>query len=152
MNLRLPNHPQRRSTGAADVDDEFDDQVGQVEAPVKAVGEGPEVVVGVLRVLECLVGARQHGLEVAQHGVDPLELRRVSRLALADDFHAVAVAGIGDRGKASQAGAEHISTRRQAGAGPLGDGFAGEAGHTRHLRVVHMRVRRRKYTFRLHRE
>jgi len=41
---------------------------------VEPIGEGAEVGLDVLAVLQRFEGARHHGLEVAQHGFDPLEL------------------------------------------------------------------------------
>jgi hypothetical protein len=60
------------------VNDEPDEQVAQVEPVVEPVGEGAEVGLGVLAVLQRFEGARHHGLEVTKHGVDPLELGKVS--------------------------------------------------------------------------
>lgn len=61
------------------VNDEPDDQVAQVEAVVEPVDEGTEVGLGVLAVLQRFEGTRHHGLEVTQHGADPLELGQVRR-------------------------------------------------------------------------
>jgi hypothetical protein len=47
---------------------------------VEAVGEGAEVLAGVLCELEGFVGAVDHRLEVAQHRVDPSELRQIAGL------------------------------------------------------------------------
>lgn len=117
------------------MDDEFDDQVDQVGAQVEALGEGVEVVVGVIRVLERLVRIRQHGLDSANHGVGPLELRQASWLALADELQAVDATSVGDGSKASEAAAEHISRRRQVGADTHGDGRSGGTGRTFQLRA-----------------
>ena len=78
----MPDAPFVDSLGAAHVNDEVDDQAGQIEALVEAIGKGAHIALGVLGVVEGLVGARQHRLEVAQDAVDPLELRQVPGLAL----------------------------------------------------------------------
>jgi hypothetical protein len=52
----------------------------QVDAAIEAVGEGAEVLAGVLCEPEGFVGAADQGLQVAQNGVDPGEpLSAVSR-------------------------------------------------------------------------
>ena len=63
----------RRTT--CHVDDESCDEAAQIEAPVEAVGESGKVVARVLAVLQRMECARQRRLQVAQHRVDPLELR-----------------------------------------------------------------------------
>lgn len=131
----MANNPVRNGLAATWVDDETHDQAGEVEAPVESVGECSEVVIRISGVAEVRVGTRQHCLEVAQHGVDPLELRQVPGLALADDLHELSELGVGHSGKAPQAIAAHIGTRRQFGAGPLGNRIAGEFSHRRHLDV-----------------
>jgi hypothetical protein len=68
------DHSFRRRLGSRRVNDEVGDQVAQVEPMIEPIGEGAEEGLGVLAVLQRLEGARHHGLEVAQHGVDPLEL------------------------------------------------------------------------------
>lgn len=50
----MPNTPKCCGLAARDIDDEPKDEYGEVEA----VGEGSEVVLGVLGVAEGLVGAR----------------------------------------------------------------------------------------------
>lgn len=80
MKLSIADAVRWCGVAATDVDDESHDQVGQIEAPVESVGERAEVSIGVLGVPESLVGSRQHRLEVAQHGVDPLELRQICGL------------------------------------------------------------------------
>lgn len=74
MKLRLSNHAPWCGTVAADIDYEADNQAGGIESPIEPACQRAVVVVGVLGVLEGLVGARQHGLEVAKKGVDPLEV------------------------------------------------------------------------------
>src|SRR5450631_1908247 len=103
----MANEALRLRLCATDVHDQARDQSCQVEASVEAVGECTKVAVGVLAVLEGFVGARQHRLEVAQHGVDPLELRQIPGLALADDDHRVSAPGINHRGETSKAVAEY---------------------------------------------
>ena len=86
----MPNDAFRCGLGARFVNDQAYHQVGEVEAPVESVGERTEVAGGELAVLECLVSARQHRLDIAQKGVNPFELRQVSGFALTDDLDAVA--------------------------------------------------------------
>jgi hypothetical protein len=68
----------RHRLGPRCVNDEPDDQVAQVEQVVEPVGEGTEVGLGVLEVLQRFEGARHHGLEVVDQGVDPLEPGKIS--------------------------------------------------------------------------
>ena len=66
------------------------DQIGQLEATLESVVERTEVEVGVLLgKSKSLVGAREHGLDVSHDRIDPLELRQITRLALAHDFDCV---------------------------------------------------------------
>ena len=89
--------------------------------------------VGVLGISEGLVGAREHGLDVSQDRIDPLELRQITRLALAHDFDRVNAPGIADRCEARQAVAEYVGADHQVGSGPRGYRLAGEAWHRREL-------------------
>jgi hypothetical protein len=109
------------------IDDEGGDQVAQVEALVEPVGKGSKIGLGVLAELQSLEGPSQRGLEVAQHGVDPLELGKVTRLECADHPGHVDAARIGDGRKTRQPVAGDNCGGQQAGLGPLGDGLAGEA-------------------------
>ena len=120
---------------ATDIHDEPHDQVGEVEPTVESVGERTKVAIAVLSVPEGFVGTGHHRLEVAQHSVDPLELRKISGLAKAYDLDTVSAAGFGHRSKTCQAVAEHIGARRQVGTSPLGDRVAGESWHWRYLDV-----------------
>ena len=113
--------------GPRDVDDERGDHVSQVEPMVESIGECAEVGLGVLAVLQRLEGARHNGLEVAQHGIDPLHLRQVTRLECAHYPGQVNASGFGDRGKAPQAVTGDGGLGPQAGLGPFGDGLRGEA-------------------------
>ena len=84
-------------------------------------------MVGVLAVSEGFVRAREHHFEIAQDGVDPLELRQIARLALADNFHAVRAAGVSHRPETCQAFAEYSGAWDQIGSCPLRDRVVGEA-------------------------
>ena len=64
--------------GPRDVHDEVGDQVAQVESVVEPVSECAKVGLGPLAVLQRLEGARHHGLELVEQGVDPLELGKIS--------------------------------------------------------------------------
>jgi hypothetical protein len=131
----MPDVPFVDSLGAAHVNDQIDGQAGQIEALVEAVGKGAKVALGVLGVAEGLVGARQHGLEVAQDGVDPLELRQVPGLTLTDHFSAVGATGVGDGGEAGQTVAEDRAARLQVGLRPGRDRFVGKRRHRAELHM-----------------
>ena len=73
-----------RSTGCG-VSDQALQLRRQIHAVVEPICEGAEVVVGGLAEHERVVAPANHGLEVAQDGVDPGELGHVAGLALADD-------------------------------------------------------------------
>jgi hypothetical protein len=85
----------RYRPGSRHINDEGGDQVAQVESVVEAVGEGCEVGLGVLAELQRLVGAGQHGLEVALHRVDPLERGQVTRLERPHYLGRVDATGLG---------------------------------------------------------
>jgi hypothetical protein len=113
--------------GSRHINDEGGDQVAQVESMVEPVGEGCEVGLGVFAEFQRLVGAGQHGLEVAQHRVDPLELGQITRLERPHYLGRVNATGLGDRGKAGQPVTEHRRIGQQAGLGPLGNGLECES-------------------------
>ena len=71
-------------------------QRSQVESAVEAVGESGEIATGILSEAERMLGARQAGLQVAQHGVDPLELGQVVGLSPRHDGGPIDTAGLGD--------------------------------------------------------
>ena len=119
--------------GAHDVHDEADGGTAQVKASVEAVGECGKIVLGALAVLQRVERAGQGRLEVAQHGVDPLECGQVTRLEGTHDHWRVHTAGVGDCGKAALTGHTHL--RRQGGLGPLADGRQREAAHQTELEV-----------------
>lgn len=56
------------------IDDEPEDRVAQVELMVLPIGEGAEVDLGILAVLQYIEGALHHGLEVVQQVVHSLKL------------------------------------------------------------------------------
>ncbi len=87
-----------------------------------------------------MVTPAQAGLEVAQHGVDPLESGQVLGLSCADDGRLMHASGRADGGKAGQPVGEHGAARRQAGLGPLPDGLEAEAGDEGEFNAQRMAV------------
>ena len=131
----MANQPPWQLLGSADVHDQAGHEVGQVKPPVEPVAEATEVAGCVLAVAERLVGTRHHGLEVAENGVDPLELRQIPGLALANDLHRMSATGVGDGSEAGQPVAENGGIRCQAGLCPLGDRLAGKARYRTQLGI-----------------
>ena len=123
----LPDHLFFGRRAPSDVDDQSRHQAVQIESPVEAIGKGGQVVGGVLAVLQRVIGASQRGLEVAQHGIDPQELRQISGLAVTDHDRLVGAACVGYGAEASQAVAEDSATGCQTRLRPLADGLGREA-------------------------
>jgi hypothetical protein len=122
MNLSLASYnPLTQRLGGDAMADQIGDHLVQVKAVVEAVAEGTEVLTGVLVELEGLVGAAEHGFEIAQHRVDPSELRHIARLTAADDHVRVSAPGIDDAGKAGQPVTAHITAWKQVSASPVAD-------------------------------
>ena len=63
-----------------DIDDDLRDQTAQVESAIEAVGESGQVVVGIFPVLQRVRRTSEHCLEVAENGIDPVELGQIARL------------------------------------------------------------------------
>lgn len=99
----------------------------QIESAVEAVGKRGQVAVRILRELECMVAPAQAGLQIAEHGVDPLELGHVLRLAAADDGRSMRPAGGGHGTEAGQLIGEHGAARGQMRPGSLADRVQAEA-------------------------
>ena len=68
-------------------------------------------------------GAVEAGLEVAQQGVDPAELRQVVGVLATGDDGLMAAARSGDGTKAGQAIGKHLAARSQVLSGPGADGL-----------------------------
>lgn len=81
-----------------------------------------------------MIAPGQAGLEIAEQGVGPLELRQVLRLSPSHDGRLVRVSGLGARGKAGRAIGQHRTFRRQIRSGsPLGNRLQAEPRHGREL-------------------
>ena len=103
------------------------DQSAQVEAAIEAVGEGGEVALSVLAVVQRVERTGQSCLQIAQHFVDPLELWQVARLERAHHDGLVHAARVGNGDKAYQTIAADARLRRQSGFCPLADRVQREA-------------------------
>src|SRR3990167_636372 len=119
MNLSRPNRPLRVRPTAGGGDDQARMQCAEIESAIEAIGESGEISGRILSKVECMVTPAQTGLEVAQYGVDPLELGQVLRLSSGDDGRLMHASGRGDGGKAGQPVREHGAARGQAGLGTL---------------------------------
>ena len=116
----------RDRPASRDVDDESRYERSQIEPAVEPVGEGGQVMACVLVVLQRSKCTGQGGLQVAEHCVDPLELRQIAGLESTDDKRQVATSSIGHRREAAQPIADHQGTRLQTGFGPITNGRRGE--------------------------
>ena len=116
----------RDRPASRDVDDESRYERSQVESAVEPVGEGSQVMVCVLVVLQRMKSTGQRGLQVAEHCVDPLELRQIAGLESTDDKRHVATSSIGHRRETAQPIADHQGTRLKTGFGPITNGRRGE--------------------------
>ncbi len=96
-------------------------EVFEIEAPVEAIGESGEVSSGILWEIERMVATGETGLEVAEHGVNPLKLGQVLWLAPGDDGGLVRATGLGDGAETGQPIREHRTARREVALGPLCD-------------------------------
>jgi hypothetical protein len=136
LSMPPPDHLFQHRLAPLHIDDEGGHQPAQIEAPVEPVGEGSQVRLAVLSVLQGVERARQRGLQVAQHGVDPLERGQVLRFE--GTYHAgdVDAAGVGDGGEASQAVAEDDAAGLQTGLRPLADGLEAKPLTTSSFRCV----------------
>ena len=66
-------------------------------------------------------GAAEAGLDVAQKGVDPAELRQVVGMLAAGDNSLVVAVGCGHGAEAGQAIGEHMAAWHQMAFGPVSD-------------------------------
>ena len=107
----------RDRPASRDVDDESRYERSQVESAVEPVGEGGQVMACVLVVLQRMKSTGQRGLQVAEHCVDPLELRQIAGLESTDDKRHVATSSIGHRREAAQPGSAQKAAK---GAAPTG--------------------------------
>ena len=83
-----------------------------------------------------MVGARHAGLEVAQQGVDPVQLRRLHALASpAGDMALVRSAHLAHLGKRGRPIAHHVAVARQVAPGPLRHDLVREVRHGREPHV-----------------
>ena len=98
-------------------------QLSQIKPSTEPVRESAQVAVGVFEKVEVLVRLVDLGLQVAQDGVDPRELRQVSGFALADNDEAMSTTRVADGGEACQAVAANVATGHQVGFGPALDGL-----------------------------
>jgi len=69
-------------------------QCAQIETPIEAVAERRKIASGVLLKVEGMVATRQAGFEIAQNGVDPLELGHLLGLAPGHDGGLVTAASL----------------------------------------------------------
>ena len=122
------------------VHDEACKEATQIETSIESIGTSNQAVLAVRAVLERVERACQGCLQIAQHGVDPLELRQVAQLEVAYYRGQVNATRIGHCGETPQAVAGHAGTGHQAGLGPFGDGLGHEAADQIELDVQRMAV------------
>lgn len=80
------NRPDGMPVVAGGVHDWPGEQAAQIGAAVEAVREGGEISAGMLGPVRRMMDATQIGLEIAQGGVHPAELRQLAKLGV---FHSI---------------------------------------------------------------
>lgn len=100
----------------------------QIEAPVEAITRHGKVACRVLSKVERMVATQQSGLEIAEGGVDLLELQHLLRLAPGNDGRLVTAACLCDSPKAGQSIGEHRAPRCQMIFRPGGHHLERKAG------------------------
>ena len=102
-------------------------QCAEIESAIESIGEGREVLSGVPSEVECMVTPAQAGLEVAQHGVDPLELGQILRLSSGNNGWLMNASGRSDGSEADEPIGVHSTAVGQTGLGPLCDSLEAKA-------------------------
>ncbi len=96
-------------------------EVGQAVPAIEAVFEFGEIALCVFWP-EGVIAAAQGRLQVAEHGIDPVELRLLHRGAAAPaDHDPMPASGTGDAVEALQPVGNHLAAGRQVLAGPVGN-------------------------------
>ena len=126
MNVSQPKQVQGLGCCSGGSDQETLVERAQVEPPVEAIAERGEVACRVLSKVERMVATRQTGLEIAEDGVDPLELGNLLGLASCHDGWVMTAAGRCDGSKASQSIGEHHAAWHQMKFRPNGNGLERE--------------------------
>jgi len=91
---------------------------------IEPIGESAQVHRGVFAKFKRVMRARQTGLQVAQDGIDPLELWQLPGFELPDHERRMRAAGLSDPGKARQAIGADEGAWRQMGLSSLCDSLA----------------------------
>ena len=100
-------------------------QTSQIEAAIESVGEPGEGAMSVLGEGKGVIGPGEGGLQVAQRGVDGVELRQVLGLELSDHMRLVGALGLGEGGEAV---ADDFGCGREAALGPIGQAAPNDSG------------------------
>lgn len=105
----------------------------EIKSTVEAIGKSAQVLLRVLAKAKAVVAATQTGFEVAQHRVDPLQLRHVH--GLASSYHSAVVGAACFRHSAETGQPIGVdgAARGQILTGPLRDGFELEPRHRTEL-------------------
>lgn len=140
MNLSHPNCGLRVRRALDSGDKQAVVQCSEIESSVESVSERGQISCRILSEVERMVTPGQTGLEIAQHGVDPLELGQILWFASGHDGGPMGASGHGDGGKAGQSVGEHRAAGGQRGFGPLGDGLEAETRHGGELGAQRMAV------------
>src|ERR1035437_9136784 len=100
----------------------------EIEPAIEPVGKGTKILCCIFSKTEAVVAATQTGFEVAQHRVDPLQLRNILGLAPCHDSAFMSAAGLGHGAEARQAIRINGAASSKAFVGPICNRFELEAG------------------------
>lgn len=116
----------RRAAGRSDQQTLM--QRAQVKPSVEAIAERGQITRRILPKVERMVGARQAGLEIAENGVDPLELGDLFGFAAGHDRGLMATACLGDGPEARQSIGENDAGGVEMVLRPHRNRLEGESG------------------------
>lgn len=112
----------------------------ELESAVETIGEGSQVTAGVLSEGECMVTTGETGLEVSEHGVDPLEFGQLFGFSSCHDGGSMSTSGRDDRTETRQSIGQHGAAWRQVTSSPVSDCTEAESGYGRELDAQRMAV------------
>ena len=127
MNVSQPDRALRVRSAVNCRDEQARMQRAEVESAVKTVGEGGQISCRVFSEVERMVAAGQTSFEIAEHGVDPMELGQVSWFSSGHDGGLMRAPSRGDSAKAGQSIGKHRTSRGQARSGPVFNRLEAEA-------------------------